>query len=66
MMINIQEQHGVRSLHFGTSAVQGTMRIDQPNLIELEYVQQMMMWLLFRDTAAHIVQLGLGTAALTT
>ncbi len=65
MMINIQEQHGVRSLHFGTSAVQGTMRIDQPNLIELEYVQQMMMWLLFRDTAAHIVQLGLGTAALT-
>lgn len=64
-MINIQEENGVRSLHFGTSVVQGIMRIDQPNVIELEYVQQMMMWLLFRDSAAHIVQLGLGAAALT-
>lgn len=64
-MVNILESDGVRSLHFGTSAVQGTMRIDLPNDIELEYVQQMMMWLLFRDSAEHIVQLGLGAAALT-
>ena len=64
-MINILEQAGVRNLHFGTSAIQGAMRIDQPNMLELEYVQQMMMWLLFRDGAAHIVQLGLGAAALT-
>ena len=64
-MVNILEFDGVRSLHFGTSAVQGTMRIDLPNTIELEYVQQMMMWLLFRDNATHIVQLGLGAAALT-
>ena len=64
-MVNIVEFDGMRSMHFGTAAVQGTMRIDQPNSIELEYVQQMMMWLLFRDDAAHIVQLGLGAAALT-
>src|SRR3546814_4871518 len=41
------------------------MRIDQPTNIELEYVQQMMMWLLFRASASHIVQLGMGAAALT-
>lgn len=64
-MPNILESDGVRSLHFGSPAVQGAMRIDQPVSIELEYIQQMMMWLLFRDDAAHIVQLGLGAAALT-
>ena len=56
LMLNILENDGVRTLHFGSFAVQGATRIDQPNDIELEYVQQMMMWLLFRDNAAHIVQ----------
>lgn len=64
-MVNTLEFEGLRVMHFGTTAVQGVMRIDQPNVIELEYVQQMMMWLLFRDSAAHIVQLGLGAATLT-
>lgn len=64
-MLNILENDGVRTLHFGSTAVQGAMRIDQPVDIELEYVQQMMMWLLFRDDVAHIAQLGLGAAALT-
>lgn len=64
-MLNILESDGVRTLHFGTPVVQGAMRIDRPHDIELEYVQQMMMWLLFREDASHIVQLGLGAAALT-
>ncbi len=64
-MITILETDGLRHLHFGTPAVQGAMRIDRPNDIELEYVQQMMMWLLFRPDARHIVQLGLGAGALT-
>src|SRR5690606_32519277 len=63
--INLVEADGVRTLHFGSSAGQGAMRIKRPNDIELEYVQQMMLWLLFRSEAAHIVQLGLGAAALT-
>jgi spermidine synthase len=29
--------------------VQGAMRIAKPDNIELEYVQMMMMWLLFND-----------------
>ncbi|CAM5551398.1 spermine/spermidine synthase domain-containing protein [Eoetvoesiella caeni] len=64
-MLNTLDNDGVRTLHFGSAAVQGAMRIDQPDDIELEYVQQMMMWLLFRGEAAHIAQLGLGAAALT-
>ncbi|MFM6961616.1 MAG: methyltransferase domain-containing protein, partial [Polynucleobacter victoriensis] len=65
-----------RFLHFGTWWVQGAMRIDDPDYIELEYAQQMMAGLLFLDpndkrlnqskkTPFHMVQLGLGTGALT-
>jgi spermidine synthase len=61
----ITEFQGVRSLHLGTSWVQGAMRIAKPDNIELEYVQMMMMWLLFNEQPRHIVQLGLGSAALT-
>ena len=65
IMLNILETDGVRTLHFGSLAVQGAMRVDRPNDIELEYVQQMMSWLLFRNDVGHVVQLGLGAAALT-
>ena len=61
----ITEFQGVRSLHLGTSWVQGAMRIAKPDAIELEYVQMMMMWMLFHDKPRRIVQLGLGSAALT-
>lgn len=59
------EFQGVRSLHLGTSWVQGAMRLSKPDNIELEYVRMMMMWMLFMDHPRHIVQLGLGSAALT-
>jgi spermidine synthase len=61
----VTEFRGVRFLHLGTSWVQGAMRLDKPDAIELEYVQMMMMWLLFCERPRHIVQLGLGSAALT-
>ncbi|MBC7857758.1 MAG: spermidine synthase [Burkholderiaceae bacterium] len=61
----ITEFRGVRFLHLGTSWVQGAMRLNKPDAIELEYVQMMMMWLLFCEQPRHIVQLGLGSAALT-
>ena len=41
------------------------MRLAKPDNIELEYIQMMMMWMLFMDQPGHIVQLGLGSAALT-
>ncbi len=78
--VTFSEEHGVRFLHFGTWWVQGAMRIDDPDFIDLEYAQQMMAGLLFLDPndkrliqpksskmtkPFHMVQLGLGTGALT-
>ena len=65
----ISEFDGVRYLHLGTDWVQGAMRIRQPRKLELEYIQRMMAWLLWRPSDAlgqgHAVQLGLGAGALT-
>ena len=65
----MSEQDGVRYLHLGTPWVQGAMRVRKPQAIELEYVQRMMAWMLWRpqDEVAlgHAVQLGLGAAAIT-
>ena len=63
--VTLSEMDGVRYLHFGTEWVQGAMRLRKPDWLELEYAQQMMAWMLFVETPRHIVQLGLGTAALT-
>jgi spermidine synthase len=83
--VTFSEENGVRFLHFGTWWVQGAMRINKPDFIELEYAQQMMAGLLFLDPndkrlnqtkhkkeakkepqkPFHMVQLGLGTGALT-
>jgi len=63
--ITLSEIGGVRYLHFGTEWVQGAMRLRKPDWLELEYAQQMMAWMLFVEAPRHIVQLGLGTAALT-
>jgi spermidine synthase len=63
--VTLSEEDGVRYLHFGTEWVQGAMRIRKPDWIELEYAQQMMAWMLFNDAPQRIVQLGLGTGALT-
>ena len=59
------EHRGIRYLHLGTKWVQGAMRLDKPDAIELEYVQMMMMWMLFKTQPKRLVQLGLGSAALT-
>ena len=62
--VTLSEENGIRYLHLGTSWIQGAMRVDQPEAITLEYVQQMMAWLLFCSQPQHIVQLGLGSGAL--
>ncbi len=67
--VNISESRGIRYLHFDSPWIQGAMRIDSPDEIELDYVRRMMVWMLFRDEAAvtsgHAVQLGLGAGAIT-
>jgi len=67
--VNFSDHNGVRCLHLGTEWVQGSMILDDPYTIELEYVQRMMAWLLFVDpgsvAARHAMQLGLGAGTLT-
>lgn len=62
--ITLSETDGVRYLHFGSIWVQGAMRIARPFSLEVEYQQQMMAPALLHPRPAHIVQLGLGAAAL--
>jgi spermidine synthase len=67
--VNFSDHGDIRYLHLGTEWIQGSMNMDAPYDIELEYVQRMMAWLLFVDpqTVAkrHAMQLGLGAASLT-
>jgi spermidine synthase len=63
--IDLSEQDGVRHLHFGSVWIQGAMRIRRPFDIELDYVRNMMAWLLFMAPPQKVLQLGLGAAALT-
>jgi len=65
----VSEFDGVRYLHLDTPWVQGAMRIGKPQAIELDYVQRMMAWMLWRPadalSAGHAVQFGLGAGAIT-
>ena len=67
--VTMSEDGEVRFLHLGTEWIQGSMIIDEPFVIELDYVQRMMAWLLFVEpdtvTKRRAMQLGLGSAALT-
>jgi spermidine synthase len=67
--VNFSDYDGVRSLHLGTPWIQGSMNMDDPFMLELEYVQRMMAWLLFVEPTSvvrrHAMQLGLGAASIT-
>jgi spermidine synthase len=67
--VNFSDHGDIRYLHLGTEWIQGSMKLDAPFEIELEYVQRMMAWLLFVPpqtvSRRHAMQLGLGAASLT-
>ncbi len=63
--IDIREEAGVRTLHFGSEWIQGAMRIARPWNLELEYTREMMAALLLRDAPRKALLIGLGTASLT-
>ena len=67
--VNFSDYDDVRYLHLGTIWVQGSMLIEAPYDIELEYVQRMMAGLLFFEPLAvpklKAMQLGLGAGTLT-
>lgn len=61
----ISHEKSMRFLHLGSSYVQGAMNLKNVDALVLEYVQWMMIWLLFERNPRHIVQIGLGSSALT-
>ena len=65
----ITDHEGVRYLHLDSRYIQGAMLLDDPLALEMEYIQRMMAWLLWRPVDhmpdGHAVQLGLGAGALT-
>ncbi len=67
--VNFSEQAGLRHLHLGSPWIQGSMNLNQPTALVLEYIERMMAWLLFvePDTLRQrqALQLGLGAGALT-
>jgi len=66
-LIDISEEAGVRYLHFGSSWIQGAMRIARPFALELEYTREMMLPLLLRgdEWPRRVLQVGLGAASVT-
>ncbi len=68
MSIDISEEAGVRYLHFGSTWIQGAMRIARPFALELEYTREMMAGLLLHpepDWPRRVLLIGLGAASLT-
>ncbi len=66
--IDICEEAGVRTLHFGSDWIQGAMRIARPWHLELDYTKEMMASLLLREDARYprkVLLIGLGAASLT-
>lgn len=65
--IEISEHSGVRYLHFSAEWIQGAMRIQRPNALELAYTREMMAGLLLREPPwprnALLVGLGAGSLA---
>ena len=65
--IEVSEKAGVRYLHFSADWIQGAMRIQRPNVLELAYTREMMAGLLLRDEPwpreALLIGLGAGSLA---
>lgn len=65
--IEVSESAGVRYLHFSVDWVQGAMRIQRPNALELAYTREMMAGLLLREPpwpkTALLIGLGAGSLA---
>lgn len=65
-LIEVVEEKGIRSLHFGTLPKQSSMSLAHPNKLELSYVRAMTSWQLFKPKLqqdALLVGLGGGSLA---
>ncbi|MGZ8152738.1 MAG: spermine/spermidine synthase domain-containing protein [Methylovulum sp.] len=65
-ILEVVDGSGVRTLHFGTPALQSSMLLSDPDKLQLAYVRAMTSWLLFKpdlDEDALLIGLGGGSLA---
>jgi spermidine synthase len=63
-VLEVVEEKGMRSLHFGSSSRQSSISLDDPESLQLPYTRAMTSWLLFKETVDHALILGLGGGSL--
>ena len=64
-VIEVTEFEGIRSLHFGSFAIQSAMSLKDRDKLELDYAKAMMSWLLFYEISSDdILLMGLGGGSL--
>lgn len=65
-ILEVVEEKGVRSLHFGSEPRQSSLLLADPHKLELSYVRAMTSWLLFKPTLDdEALVIGLGGGSLT-
>jgi spermidine synthase len=64
-VLEVVEEKGVRSLHFGSSPKQSSMLLAEPHQLYSPYARAMMAWLLFKDSPGNLLMVGLGGGILT-
>ncbi|MDQ2695423.1 MAG: hypothetical protein M3Z21_08605, partial [Pseudomonadota bacterium] len=62
--IEVVDQFGLRSLHFGNPTLQSRMRLADPAALMVDYTRAMLAPLLFIDPPATVLILGLGGGSL--
>ena len=63
-LLEIVEQKGVRSLHFGSSSRQSSISLNDPESLQLPYARAMTSWLLFKESVDDALIIGLGGGSL--
>jgi len=63
-VLEVVENNGIRSLHFGSSARQSSIALRNPDALELPYIRAMMSWILFNELVKNVLIIGLGGGSL--
>lgn len=63
-VLEVVEQGGVRSLHFGSSSRQSSLLMADPDYLQLSYVRAMTSGLIFNDRPERLLNIGLGGGSL--
>lgn len=62
--ITVSDARGLRTLHVGGTAIQSSMRLDDPCALALDYTRCMMAFLLFHPAPREVLMIGLGGGSL--